>query len=118
MPLKWIGYYRLTDSNVNNYVPQKSGVYKIGIKNEDGFWPIYVGQTKDLNQRMHQYLNLDTENHSLKSKLNNDTCGFKVAEVYSNDRDSAERALYDRYKPECNDPKAIPNVYPADMNCD
>ncbi len=120
MKLDWIGYYKLNESNVEDYVPTAAGVYKISVKRKSGYVkPVYVGQTINLYSRLRQYVNLDTKNDCLKENLSEYNCEFKVAKVgLQSDRDAAERALYDHYQPECNDPDAIPDVEPADINYD
>lgn len=120
MNLKWIGYHRLTDDNVDKYVPVESGVYKISVeKDNDTLKVVYVGQSENLEDRMKQYVNEDTDNDCLLSYLEDDICYFKVAEVSdADDRDGAERALYDHYESECNDEDKIPDAEPADINFD
>lgn len=118
MVLKWIGYYKLTKENIEKFVPTGAGVYVLGVEKKDGkIRHVYVGQTKSLEDRMFQYLNKDTDNGCLLNHLDKHIVYFKVAEVgLQSDRDACERALYDRYETECNDPDKIPDVEPADIN--
>ena len=118
MTLEWIGYYKLTSDNIDSHVPVGPGIYRIGVELKNGkIRPIYVGQTEGLEDRMTQYLNEDTENKCLLNHLKKYICYFKVAEVSAqDDRDAGERALYDEYETECNDPDKIPDVEPADIN--
>lgn len=118
MILKWVGYYKLAKSNIDSYVPVNAGIYRIGIGLKNGdIKVIYVGQTENLEDRMFQYFNQDTDNKCLLGHLKEHVCYFKVAKVeIQADRDAGERALYDKYKPDCNDPDKIPNVEPADIN--
>ena len=120
MTLKWIGYYKLTEENINSYVPVNAGIYRIGVElKNDKIKPIYVGQSKGLEERMFQYLNKDTDNDCLLEHLKKHICYFKVAEVGSqSDRDAGEKALFEKFDPECNDPDKIPDVKPADINFD
>ncbi len=110
--LDWKGYYSYTQSNVQSYAPAKPGVYKIGIEQQDGTLKVrYVGQAKDLDERLKKHLDLDNEpNECLAERLRKYTAHFSFAEIDAqSDRDGAERALYNHYKPTCNDPDAIPN---------
>ena len=119
MKLKWIGAYELNKSNIDGYVPNVAGIYRISVKqNDDSLKVVYVGQTEDLVDRMSQYLNKDTDNDCLLNHLNKHYCYFKVAEVvYQRDRDAGEKALFEHFGPNlCNDPDKIPNVEPADIN--
>lgn len=118
MTLNWIGYYKLTKENINTHVPAEAGIYRIGIELKNGdIRVVYVGQSEDLNNRMSQYLNQDTDNKCLLGHLKEHICYFKVAEVSTQSgRDAGEKALYDKYEPECNDPDKIPDVEPADIN--
>ncbi len=120
MILNWIGYYKLTEANINSHVPIKAGIYRLGIELKDGnIRCVYVGQSEDLESRMSQYLNQDTDNKCLLGHLREHICYFKVAEVSTqSNRDAGERALFNKFKPECNDPDKIPNVEPADINFD
>lgn len=119
MNLDWIGPHRLTDENVTKYVSAEPGVYRLSVEQTNGEKRIvYVGQSKNLEDRQNQYLNYETKNECLLNHLKNHNCYFKVARVdYADDRDGAERALYDHFKgPECNDKDRIPDVQPLDMN--
>lgn len=120
MKIQWIGYHRFNKENIKKYVPENAGVYKISVKLKNGdLRPIYVGQAKFLFSRLSQYAVADTDNKCLIRNLKDYQCHFKVAEVAKQaDRDAVEKALYNRYKPECNDGSKIPDVTPADVNCD
>lgn len=118
MKLDWIGYYKLTKENVDRYISVAAGIYRIAIElKNDNVKPVYVGQSNDLEERILQYVNKDTSNECLLKHLENHIPYFKVAEVSAQkDRDAGERALFDKYNPECNDPDKIPDVGPADIN--
>ncbi|PIS09548.1 hypothetical protein COT75_01030 [Candidatus Beckwithbacteria bacterium CG10_big_fil_rev_8_21_14_0_10_34_10] len=119
MKLQWSKVYHLSSNNVNKHVPASPGVYRISVEKEDNkLRVIYVGQTKDLRDRLNQYVNKDTDNDPLLNYLRG-TCYFRVAEVtYTHERDGVERALYEYFKPspECNDPNRIPDVKPENIN--
>lgn len=117
--LDWKGYYKYTHSNVQKYAPNKAGVYKIGILQKDDTLRVrYVGQTDDLDRRLKEHLDFDNEeNECLVEKLKKYYSAFSFAEVSGqSDRDGAERALYNHYKPVCNNPDAIPNGPDIDIN--
>lgn len=113
LQLDWQGYYKYTEENVQKYAPTSGGVYKIGIKQQkDGKLAVrYVGQANDLDRRLKEHLDLDNEqNDCLAERLSKYHAEFSFATVGTqSDRDGAEKALYDHYKPACNDGDAIPN---------
>jgi excinuclease UvrABC nuclease subunit len=118
MSLNWIGAYSLNQENVDRHVPANAGIYRISIRMKDkSLKVVYVGQSDDLRQRIHQYLNEDTENSCLLNHLRNHIPYFCVAEVSTQaERDAGERALFEHFSPECNDPDKIPDVRPSDIN--
>ncbi len=120
LSLRWKGYYNYTSDNVSLYAPEKAGVYKLSVKLKNGnLKPFYVGQAKNLKGRFKKHLSDNEENGCIKDNVENYKCRFKYALVaLQNDRDGAERALYLHYKPECNDPDAIPNEPDIDINYD
>jgi excinuclease UvrABC nuclease subunit len=110
--LDWKEYCEYTADNVQKYAPTKGGVYKIAIKQKDGTLKVrYVGQTDDLDRRLKEHLDLHNEpNECLKQRLQKYSAHFSFAEVsLQSDRDGCELALYNHYKPVCNDPDGIPN---------
>jgi excinuclease UvrABC nuclease subunit len=76
--------------------------YFIRLKN-GGSRIIYVGQAEDLRKRSVDHL-VDTEpNECLKKHLKEIKWDFRYALLsLEADRQDAEQALYDKYKPECN----------------
>ena len=111
--LIWEGYYGYTDKNVDKYAPARSGVYKIGIVQKGGRLKVrYIGQANDLQRRLKEHLDFDSEqNECLRSRLKKYTARFAFAEISGQkDRDGAERALYYRYKPVCNDEDSMPTA--------
>ncbi len=117
--LDWQGYYKYTDENVQKYASTNAGVYKIGIKQKDGKLKVrYVGQANDLDRRLKEHLDLDSEqNKCLEERLRKYHAEFSFAKVSTqNDRNGAEKALYDYYKPTCNDEDAIPNGPDIEIN--
>lgn len=118
LDLNWSDYIKYTSTNVGR-VFNKPGVYKISILQNDGSLAVrYVGQTDDLNRRLYEHLDVDNEkNQCLREKLSKYDASFSVAVITSQeDRNGAELALYNHYKPTCNDPKAIPNGPALEIN--
>src|SRR3990167_4813968 len=117
--LDWKGYFGYTEDNVQKYAPTRAGVYKIGIKQKYGKLAVrYVGQANDLDRRLKEHLDLkNEENECLAERLRKYHAEFSFAEVSTqNDRDGAEKALYDFYEPACNDEDAIPNGPDIEIN--
>ncbi len=118
--LDWKGYYDYTAENVQKYAPNKAGVYKISFKQKDsGDLRIrYIGQSNDLDRRFKEHLDLENEqNECLAERLRKYNARFAFAEVSTqSDRDGAEKALYDHYKPACNDADAIPSEPDIEIN--
>lgn len=112
MQLTWSGFYTpYSESNVNNYVPEKAGVYLLWVKLHNGKWTcFYVGQAENLKTRLLQHLSSSEKNDCIKTHVSTYTCGFEFALVGRQaDRDGIEKFLYDYYKPECN------NISPPDV---
>lgn len=105
-------YYRYTLENVNEFASIKSGVYKISFKQDTGYLKVrYIGQAKNILDRLKQHLDFKNEkNECLVERLRQYHAEFAYAVVDSQeDRDGAERALYNYYEPICNNSDAIPN---------
>ena len=120
MLVNWIGYHALKKDNIDRYAPNDAGIYKISVELQSGnLRPIYVGQTESISGRLSQYVYEDTDNVCLVQHMREHNCFFKVTKLSSSvDRDAGERALYNHYKTECNDPDKVPNVLPLDINLD
>ena len=119
LQLDWKGYHEYTEENVQKYTPTRAGIYKIGIKQQNGKLAVrYVGQANDLDRRLKEHLDLKNEqNECLAERLRKYNAEFSFAEVGTqNDRDGAEKALYDYYAPQCNDSDAIPNGPDIEIN--
>lgn len=118
--LDWKGYYLYNSSNLDKYVPEEAGVYKLSVKLKNGKLRVfYVGQTDDLYRRLNEHLEDNEENECIKDNVQNYKCKFKFALVSSKkNRDGAERALYFHYEPECNDAGAIPSEPDIEINYD
>lgn len=117
--LDWKGYFEYIESNVQKYAPTKAGVYKIGIKQQNGKLAVrYVGQANDLDRRLKEHLDFDSEeNECLVERLRKYHAEFSFAEVSTqSNRDGTEKALYDFYEPICNDPDATPKGPDIEIN--
>ena len=114
--LEWSAIHLYTPSNVKTYVPNSAGVYRLSYKSDDNLPVFYVGQADTLDGRLHYHLSDEEPNDCIRRRLKNRRCYFRFARVTrQEDRDCAERALYDHYKePECN--KVAPPGEPCDIN--
>ena len=119
LQLEWKGYYSYNAENLDK-VPSDAGVYKISVKlKNERLKPFYVGQANDLKDRLSDHLQDYEPNDCVKKHVRDYICHFKYALVSrQSDRDGAERALYQHYKPECNDPDAIPSGPDLEINTD
>lgn len=119
LELIWQKYSKYTRTNVQRDAPTKGGVYKIALRQQnDKLKVIYVGQANDLDRRLKEHLDLDNEkNECLASRLKKYNAEFSFAEISTQtERDGAEKALYNHYKPVCNDPDGIPNEPDLEIN--
>lgn len=101
--LKWSAFigYEEWDSNK---VPESSGVYEYFTRLKGGGRKIvYVGEADNLQERSVKHLAETEPNECLKEKLEKIKWDFRYALLsLEADRQDAEQALYDKYKPECN----------------
>jgi len=115
LKLNWSSRYEYTGSNVNVYAPTGGGVYRLVHKSGDEYYVFYVGQAANIDERLRQHLAATEPDACIKRHLRDYTCYFRYAMVSSlTDRNGAERALYDQYKPTCNN--VSPPGLPADIN--
>jgi len=64
----------------------------------------YVGQADDLRGRILQHIQDSEENTCIKTYFVSKPCFFRYAKATSPDvRDAAEKQMYKRYKPRCNE---------------
>jgi hypothetical protein len=101
-------------------VPQKGGVFKLHARLANGEWEVfYVGQAANLYVTLLAYLGTITEgdaaaagiNAAAKERIATAEVAYSYAEVANEEeRNGCVRALYDFYKPACNDPAHVPNV--------
>lgn len=113
--LDWSSVHEYTESNVVRYTPKEGGVYRLSYQSGDKRPFFYVGQASDLEERLLQHLAVTEPDACIKRHLRKYRCYFRYAKVANiAHRNGAERALYDRYKPTCND--VAPPGPPADIN--
>ena len=113
--LVWSGIYLYTISNVNVHTPSSPGVYRLSYRSDDKRPVFYVGQAENLENRLRAHLSDEEPSVCIKRYFQDHTCYFRFAELAKQaERDCAERALYDNYKPECN--LAAPLGEPCDIN--
>ncbi len=117
LKLDWSLRYEYTGSNVNVHAPTSGGVYRLIYKSDDKYYVFYVGQAGDIDERLRQHLAVTEPDACIKRHIRDYTCYFRYAKIESiADRNGAERALYDKYEPTCND--VAPPGPPADINFD
>ncbi len=116
MELTWTERIKLDEGGVNR-IKSVAGVYRLIYYNssKNVYYVYYVGQASDLKDRLSQHLP-DTETSSCcKKYLDSYDCYFRATAVAKqSDRDGAEVALYNEYKPSC--VERIPDVDPIDIN--
>lgn len=116
MEVSWSSFQRLTEENIEKFVPKDSGVYLLWVKLKNDKWRCYyVGQAGDLERRLLDHLSTDEPNACIKTNVHDYISGYEYANVSRQaDRDGIEKFLYDYYKPECNE--ADPGGKPIEVN--
>jgi excinuclease UvrABC nuclease subunit len=115
--LNWSDVHYYTVSNVENFAPSDAGVYKLLYLLANKPRLFYVGQAEDLRKTLLNHLSDTEPNICIRRNFWYYTCYFQFAGVASqSERDGAERALYDHYKPLCN--TVPPKGEPYDINFD
>jgi excinuclease UvrABC nuclease subunit len=106
--LQWAPYRPYKDDNVERYVPVNPGVYKLAVPNSEGTLNVfYVGQAENLRQRLKDHLSGFEANLCIRQHVQRGDSHFTYAVLHNKgDRDGAERALFDYWKPVCN--KTVP----------
>jgi excinuclease UvrABC nuclease subunit len=106
MEIEWSNRYNHNEDDVQKYAPTSAGVYILLVKKKDsGKWRrYYVGQAKNLKQRLLDHLSDSEENECIKKKVTDKVVGFRTAIVSKqSDRDGIEKFLIDEIEPKCND---------------
>jgi len=117
LQLEWQGYYPMDEKTIRGKVDDRAGVFKISRKQKDGsLKPFYIAQTEGLKMRLLELIT-STEGSCIKERLDKGDCHFRFACLYTkDDLDCAEKALYKRYTPKCNDKDAVPDVEDVEVN--
>lgn len=118
MKLNWTERIVLIQSGVDR-IKAVAGIYRLIYHNrdKDTYYVHYVGQAENLNDRLTQHLSGNETNKCCQRHLDNYTCYFRAAAISRQaDRDGAEVALYNKFKPTC--VERIPDVDPIDINFD
>ena len=102
--LQWAPYRAYTNNNVECHAPTQAGVYKLAHPNNEGTLTVfYVGQAESLMIRFKDHLSASEPNSCIRKQLQRADSRFTYAIVPNKrERDGAERALYDYWKPVCN----------------
>ena len=117
LTLEWSDIYAYMLSNVDIFAPHSAGVYKLSSLVVNRRKIFYVGQAENLNKEIRGHLSATERNDCIRSNFWYYTCYFQFAIVASqSDRDCAERALYDHYRPPCN--TLPPHGEPCEINFD
>jgi excinuclease UvrABC nuclease subunit len=104
MEVQWSSFQRLTEENVNKYVPKSAGVYLLWVQLKSEKWRCdYVGQADDLERRLLEHMSDSEENDCIKEHVKEHILNYMYATVpRQSDRDGVEKFLYDHYGPKCN----------------
>lgn len=116
--LNWSGYIRINEDNLEK-MSNFSGVYKLATytPSTEKYHPFYVGQAEDIQKRTRGHASDSEQNSCIKENFKKYAVYVNYAEVeLQSDRDGVEVALYNNYKPDCNDKDALPDVAPTGVN--
>lgn len=117
MQVKWTELITLDQTGVNRIKDDIAGVYRISHydSGKNSYYVHYVGQAENLKERLGQHLYGSETNSCCNGFLKNNKCYFRACAISSqSDRDGAEVALYEKYKPQC--VERIPDVVAIDIN--
>ena len=122
--LDWSPVLEYSERNVIMYAPPDGGVYCLSYQSDDEHMVFYVAQAPSLEERLLQHLPATEPNDCIKRHLQNYKCSFRFAKIGNRfaetativKRNGAERALYDKYQPTCND--VVPPGPPIDITFD
>lgn len=117
LQLDWQGYYPFDERSIKDKVRDRSGIYKISIKQKNGsLKPVLVGQAPSLTMRLLEHLTT-REKTCVKEQAEKGEARFKVVYLHTQkELDEAERALYKRYTPRCNDPATVPEAEDVEVD--
>ena len=115
LALDWSRLLKYNELNVNLYAARSAGVYRLSCQKGDERQVFYVGQGDNLYERLRDHSSDSESNACMRDNLHSYTCYFQFSPIRAQkDRDSAERALYDYYAPECNE--VAPSAEPCNIN--
>jgi hypothetical protein len=116
LQLIWYGFSPLSDEGIEKCHTENKGVYRLSFQGSDGkLHPFYVGQG-EIKNRLKNHL-YEESNSCIKNIVNQYNCFYKYAVISGLlDRNGAEKALYNNFKPKCNDSNAIPNEPNLEIN--
>jgi len=115
--LDWQGYYPFDERSVKDKVRDRSGIYKISIKQKNGsLKPVLIGQAASLTMKLLEQVTT-REKTCITEQIATGDCRFKIAYLHTQEElDAAERALYKRYTPKCNDPETVPKAEDVEVD--
>ena len=116
MKLTWTNLTPLAKEKVGE-ADESAGVYRLSYycEKDEKYRVYYVGQSKNLRSRLSDHLPNNEEDECCEKYLGKYDCYFRTALISKqSDRDGAEVALYDYYKPKCVERK--PDVDPIEIN--
>ena len=117
LTLEWSDFHYHTVSNVEIFAPRDAGVYRLFYFVANRSQLFYIGQTENLRNKLLNHLSDTEPNVCIRRHFWYYTCCFQFACVASqSERDGAERALYDHYRPPCN--TVPPQGEPYDIDFD
>ena len=122
LKLEWTAMKKYVPENVDGFAPTEGGVYRVAQSRYQGMITFFVGQAENLRERLQQHLLPDEPNEELRLAIELSKTGQQYSECYFRcaviankaDRDGAERALFDYFKPSAN--KTAPSAAPAEIN--
>ena len=120
--LDWSPVLDYTELKVTMYAPSDGGVYCLSYQSGNEQTTFYVGQAPNLLEGLRAHLSATEPNACIKRHVQDYKCSFRYAKIGNRfaeaatiaNRNSVERALYDKYQPTCND--AAPSAAPVDVN--
>jgi hypothetical protein len=117
LQLEWQGYYPMDEKTIRSKVDDRAGVFKLSRKQSDGsLKPFYIAQAESLKMRLLEIIT-STVKSSIKEQLDKGDCHFRFTCLLTKeDLDAAEKALYKRYTPKCNDKDAVPQAEDVEVN--
>ncbi len=103
--LTWTKLTELSNSFVKKLADNLPGIYRFSYKADDGnYYVFYVGKAEDIKKRLTKHLSPSEQNICIKNYLATKKCFFRYAKITKDYiRDAAERQMYKRYEPNCND---------------